>query len=65
MINDDEGRSLKYTQDHVCMINDDEGRFTVKGTNGNDHQVSFGKSSTETAPSCTHRDWVAKLFFSR
>jgi hypothetical protein len=40
------------------MINNDEGRFTVKGTNGNDHQVSFGISSTETAPSCTCRDWV-------
>jgi hypothetical protein len=40
------------------MINDDEGTFTVKGTNGNDHQVSFGKSSAETIPSCTYRDWL-------
>ena len=51
-------KSLKYTQDDVCMISDDEGTFTVKGTNGNDHKVSFAKSSAETTPSCTCRDWV-------
>lgn len=51
-------KSLKYTQDDVCIISDDEGTFTVKGTNGNDHQVSFATNSEETTPSCTCRDWV-------
>ena len=50
-------KSLKYTQDDVRTV-DDEGIFNVKGSNGNEHTVSFGAKSDNTTPSCTCRDWV-------
>lgn len=40
------------------MVSDDDGTFTVKGSNGHDHCVSFGINSNDTTPSCTCRDWV-------
>ena len=48
-------KSLKYTQEDVCTTNE-EGEFTVKGSSGSDHTVSFGSISDN--PSCTCRDWV-------
>lgn len=40
------------------MVSDDDGTFTVKGSNSNDHCLSFGANSTDITPSCTCRDWV-------
>ena len=45
-------KSHKYIKEGVCIINSDDGMFTIKGSNNNDHTVSF------TTPSCTCRDWV-------
>ena len=45
-----QSKSLKYTEEDVCTV-DEEGTFTVKGSNGNDHTVSFGSESDNTTPS--------------
>lgn len=47
----------------ICLIDDENGIFTVKGTSGKDHNVSFAE------PSCLCRDWImwhlpCKHFFS-
>ena len=34
------------------MIDDENGIFSVKGTSGKDHNISFG------LPSCSCRDWI-------
>ena len=50
-------KSLKYTQEDVTLVSN-EGIFTVKGSKGSKHTVSFGVSDDSTEPSCTCRDWV-------
>ena len=45
-------KSLKYTDGDVQVVDDDLGTFTVKGTSGKNHEVSFA------SPSCTCRDWI-------
>ena len=45
-------KSLKYTIDDVQLNDDENGQFTVKGTSGKCHKVSFA------IPSCTCRDWI-------
>ena len=54
-----QSKSLKYTEEDVCLISDSYGKFSVRGSNGgNHHTVLFGVSSDETSPSCTCRDWT-------
>ena len=45
-------KSLKYTSDDIQLNDDEKGLFTVKGTSGKCHKVSFA------IPSCTCRDWI-------
>ena len=45
-------KALKYTIEDVTPIDDKRGIFSVKGTSGKDHNVTF------TLPSCSCRDWI-------
>ena len=45
-------KSLKYTTEEISQIDDKIGEFTVKGSSGKDHKVTFA------LPSCSCRDWT-------
>ena len=45
-------KSLKYTNEDVTIIDEEKGYFTVMGTSGKKHEVTFSD------PSCTCRDWI-------
>ena len=45
-------KALKYTTEDITVIDDENGIFSVKGTSGKDHNISFG------LPSCSCRDWI-------
>ena len=49
-------KSLKFTKD-VCLVNN-TGEFSVKGSSGCSHTVSFGINSNNGSPSCSCRDWL-------
>lgn len=50
-------KSLKFTKDDVCLVNN-TGEFSVKGSSGCSHTVSFGINSNNGSPSCSCRDWL-------
>lgn len=45
-------KSLKYTSEDVTVIDEEKGCFTVMGSSGKKHEVSFSD------PSCSCRDWI-------
>lgn len=45
-------KALKYTIEDVVLIDDEGGVFSVAGTSGKNHSVTF------TQPSCSCRDWI-------
>ena len=50
-------KSLKFTKDDVCLVNNN-GEFSVKGSSGCSHTVSFGINSNNGSPSCSCQDWL-------
>ena len=47
-------KALKYTTEDITLIDNENGIFSVKGTSGKDHNISFG------LPSCSCRDWITR-----
>ena len=45
-------KAMKYTTEEITVLDDKNGIFTVRGTSGKDHSVTFA------LPSCSCRDWT-------
>ena len=49
-------KSLQYIEDDIRIADSVAGKFYVKGSNDNEHTISFGSNNSD--PSCTCRDWL-------
>ena len=45
-------KAMKYTTEEITVLDDKNGIFSVRGTSGKDHSVTFA------LPSCSCRDWT-------
>ena len=50
-------KALKYTDEDIEVLDIDQGIFTIKGSKGKTHKVSFGIHAEDGMPSCTCADW--------